>query len=229
MIKIFLLLFTLNAFGNIEESLKKYRDPIGLIHTDPQPSSSENGILFTYTNIILQNKNGLDDKPDLNHIIKSLTRSDGSIKSSLIAGDRTWSHDNHTAFMSWSKKFGYKYHNNFFWYNWNRRVHPRDIVYYLSLRDDIVGTMAKPFLFITSIAMIVSCYQEYKIRNGRKILKTDGKILAFVRFNTISMPFTEKVCNWLIKNNPKFGSWENVFKIYFKNEDHPNRVLFFNK
>jgi hypothetical protein len=83
------------------------------------------------------------------------------------------------------------------------------------------------------IAMIVSCYQTFKYKNDVPIIKTDGKILAFLRFTATKMPITEYICTWLIKNKKhktedntfSFGKWSEVFYMYYRNAKHPNRKL----
>jgi hypothetical protein len=107
---------------------------------------------------------------------------------------------------------------------WNNRwwLHPRDMSFYFYCHHPILGL---PFLWITSLCMIVSCAQTYKVRNGNKIIKTDGKLSAWGKCQTYDMRLTYKICTWLIERNPVFGSWNNCAKIYFKNKEHPLRDL----
>ena len=108
--------------------------------------------------------------------------------------------------------------------------HPKDFIYLGFLKSPVLFF---PLMWFVSLAMIVSCYQTFKYKNGRAIIKTDGKILAFIRFTATKMPITEYVCTWLIKNKKHklkenvftFGSWSDIFIRYFKNVNHPNRNL----
>jgi hypothetical protein len=198
--------------------------------------SGENGILFTYEHFLLRLSEWSlqlqSPTPELDYseeqlrtVIDYVTRN-GDI--SYFDGKGTWSHDNHTALTSASYMLDLDLHKKYLWKQWWRRVHPRDVGYYLYLylssnlpKLGVISTLLKVLLIPTQIAMIVACYQEYKVRNDVKILKTDGKLLSWVRFNTIPMRLTEKICTWLIKRNPKFGSWKKVFGIYF-GKDHPS-------
>ena len=57
------------------------------------------------------------------------------------------------------------------------------------------------------------------------MLHTDGKILAFMRCKAFGMHKTFAICDYLIKKNKNFGSWEKVMEIYFRNPDHPFHTL----
>ena len=89
------------------------------------------------------------------------------------------------------------------------------------------------FAHIDSIAMIVSCWQTHKVRGGRKIIKTDGKILTFIRCIAMPMPITWLVCNWLVLKRKrvtdhtvfKWSSWFTVFNTYYRLTEHPNVQL----
>lgn len=191
---------------------------------------AENGILFSLEHYMLckkahelnRNQETLNKRVIAGgHLITAMEYVTRNGDISYFDGEGTWSHDNHTALTSASFILDMDYHKRLDWHGWYRRIHPRDLGYYLSLR---YPAFKRVLLIPTQIAMIVSCYQEYKTRNGNTMLKTDGKLLAWVRFNTIKMPITRKICNWLIKRNPKFGSWKNVFTIYF-GLDHPSSQL----
>lgn len=130
-----------------------------------------------------------------------------------------FSHDNMTGILSLSYILDRKYHKKFFYKYWWRRIHPRDLGYYLYLYNPLF----KPLLLITSIAMIISCFPSYKIIDGAIVPRTDGKILSWIRLNTVRMPITAKICTWLIKK--QFGSWKNVFSTFFKDKEHPNNFF----
>ncbi len=80
--------------------------------------------------------------------------------------------------------------------------------------------------------MIVTCYDSDKIRHGKRIIKTDGKILSFMRWTAVKMPITQFICEYLFENRVHTRNdgvkfvWKNIFNIvcdYFKNASHPNR------
>ncbi len=101
--------------------------------------------------------------------------------------------------------------------------HPRDFIWLNYMRGHL---WLWPLLIIPSVAMIVSCMQDYKVRGGVKILKTDGKILALMRCLATPMPLTLWACTNAIETDNDFGSWSNVFAMYFwQSDEHPNRVL----
>jgi len=62
--------------------------------------------------------------------------------------------------------------------------------------------------------------QEYVLR---RFLKTDGKILAWMRLKAFRMPITSFFCNLAISKNKEFGTWKRCFELYFKHPSHPNR------
>jgi len=102
-----------------------------------------------------------------------------------------------------------------------QRFHPRDVAFYFACHYPGLKYLV---LWITSIAMIISCAQTYKVRNGKKIIKTDGKILSLLRILALDMKWTYKICTYLLQKNKHFVSWANCFKIYYAhNDQHPIR------
>ena len=195
--------------------LNEYIDRYG--HLSPW---GENGILFTaeYLRLkqIANNRKTIYDREHGLMAIEHIRVSENEFR----AIDEPNSHDNHTAIVSISAQMGFDYHKKFFWKHWWRRIHPRDLVYYLYLKGGVARTLVKPFLFILSAAMIYSCWDTRKKPEG---LRTDGKLLAWLRLNTINMPLTKKICDNLVTT--KFGGWHNIFRIYFKDLNHPNVKL----
>ena len=102
------------------------------------------------------------------------------------------------------------------------RLHPRDIIFYGYAKYPLVFWF---FLWIPMIAMIVTCVQNTKVRNGKVILKTDGKILAWLRFTTFDLKITKYICTSIIKHNKNFKSFYNCFALYF-GETHPITKVF---
>ena len=166
----------------------------------------ENGILFTSEFFTLKKLLGRLSERD-KFLAKQAIESQRVSPSEFRAiSEEINSHDNHTGIVCLSYLVGFDYHKRFFWKHWWRRIHPRDIVFYLYLKGGLSRSIASLLMWIPSLAMIISCAQNYKVRNGRRILKTDGKLLAWLRFNTIKMPITELICTWLIKRNKTCGS-----------------------
>ena len=100
------------------------------------------------------------------------------------------------------------------------RPHPRDIIMYGFAKGGVFKFIFLPFLWITSIAMIISCMQNYKIRNNQKFLKTDGKLLAWMRCKAFNMRITWFICNLFIKYDDDFKNMGNVAEIYY-GKNHP--------
>ena len=201
------------------EEYKQWLDSNGFIHTKKNPSidQSENSPMYE----------GL-----LSGTGRPLFGSTTTIHRRLFRANanREWgshfSHDNMTGLYCLYKNSMYDPHtlSTLPIMKWNDRwwLHPRDLAFYFWAHHPLLGL---PFLWIASLSMFISCYQEHKVRNGNIILKTDGKLLAWMRCKSFNMRVTYKVCTWLIERNPKFGSWNNVAKIYFREEGHPLREL----
>ena len=151
--------------------------------------------------------------------------------------DQYMSHDNLTAFVAMSKKHNWKYHKeiwnylvkHFFTYdnisgkvNFKRFMHPRDILFYGYCADNVICKLLYPLLVMF---MVITCAQSYKVRNGNKILKTDGILLSWVRCKGANLDFSLKILTFIIKCNKNFKTWKNVFSIYFKDIEHPIRKL----
>jgi hypothetical protein len=108
--------------------------------------------------------------------------------------------------------------------------HPRDFVWIGYVKYPYLFF---PFLWIASIAFIVSCWQSYKYRHGIQIVKTDGKILARVSCKSTNMRITFWLCDLALKRwrdglSPqgtvgkwKWLSWFQVYAYYFKDTRQP--------
>ena len=188
----------------------------------------ENGVLFTAQYCILKKllgKSTVNETLLAHRAIENSKVDDNLYDASAPEKGEGWSHDNHTAIVCLGEHFDLnvvKFPKD--WYY--RRIHPRDIVFYLYfiLPPGVLRFIFKLlFFWVPSISMIVSCAQTYKYRNGKKIIKTDGKLLAWLRFNTVSMPITKWICTKIIEKKFTRG-WTRVFEIYF-GKDHPNSKL----
>jgi len=106
-----------------------------------------------------------------------------------------------------------------------QRMHPRDLMFYSICKYPKLQYI---FYIPLMIIMIVSAYQTYKVRGGRKIIKTDGKIIAFVRCIALgwSLKWIEKAL-FRFRGSPqwKYQGWFDVFQGYYKEYNHPNFVL----
>lgn len=196
-----------------------YFDEYGM----PNPSVGErstNGILFLVELIfLLKLKHGTFNRQHLdnfNRAVISMMEKDGSFAQTpwtTVDVDRA-SHDNVTAIASLSYATNGLYHQIF---DMKHYLHPRDFIYYGLLRK---RWWAKLLLPIHSILMIHTCWRYYEAPNG--LPDTDGKLLAWVKFQAYPMPRTEWICNQFIDNH--FGGWKEVFQIYFRNLSNPVRI-----
>jgi hypothetical protein len=131
----------------------------------------------------------------------------------------TWSHDNQSGILSLMKLANFKisFRDTFppdFW----RRIHPRDIVSWLSIHLPITMTL---FQWIPALAHIVACINKYE--SDGVTLATSGKLRAWLCVRSFNMPLTSKIINYIIKK--KYGSWHAIFLYYFKDENHPCVIL----
>jgi len=193
----------------------------------PLPNErSVNGLLFLVTFIYLRmiNKDSLEPHTTnaFQAIHKMYDRRVGLFSKNPWHGieKEIASHDDFTAAISFLRKF--KLDNSFFIED-EANLDPylkyfwRDPIYYWAARGKWWSII---FLPILSVTMIFSC-RPYKAPNG--LPDTDGKILAWIRLNTIKVPLTWKICTWLI--NREFGNWGKVFMTYHRVEGHPIREL----
>lgn len=145
------------------------------------------------------------------------------IRSWPRTANRAISHDDITGLACAVYYFGLwdRFKDKFPIIHW-RRWHPRDIAFYFSLHYPKLYWIG---LWFTSGAMIVSCMQTYKIRNGEKQYRLSGKILALMRCCAFDMQRTERVCSWAIAKNKHFRKWSKIFIRYYKNPEHPTRKV----
>jgi len=203
------------------EQFRQWLDSDGYIHIKKNPAIDQSENNPMYEGLLAAS----------GHPVFGMFNRIHDIKSGLFRANahREWgshfSHDNMTGmYCTYKSKYSQYMVDTLPVMRWNNRwwLHPKDISFYFWAKNPRLGL---PFLWIASLCMIISCYQEYKVRNGNKILKTDGKLLAWMRCKSFGMHRTLKICTWLIERNPKFGSWNNVAKIYFREEGHPLRDL----
>lgn len=181
----------------------------------------ENSVLFTAEYVILSLKEGKD--PELLRsmmvsAIESYRKEDGHLEFDEKEG---FSHDNRTAVVCISKILGMNYHTEEKFKHWKQYMHPRDIVFYNYLKGGWRKLLATFFMWMPILDMIFTCASTYKVRNGKRIVKTDGKLLAWVRLHTVEMKLVSKICTYLLSKNMFFKTWKNVFNIYFTDFAHP--------
>ena len=176
----------------------------------------ENGILFAAEYFRLRKMNNVDLPTDKEKAMKAIQSQQKSFTWLQALDGEPNSHDNHTAITSLSYQFGLDYHKQYFYRDWTHRIHPRDIGYYLYLRFGAKKYLS--FLLVpTIISMIISC-RYYIEKNGYPATST--KLLTWLRIETLDMKITRKICTYMI--NKSFGSWYELFNIYFrKDQNHP--------
>jgi hypothetical protein len=187
----------------------------------------ENDVVFTaqYYTLVLLASNGSplvreNLRGKLTAAIDSLLASPKHFASS--AEGQPWSHDNHSALISVSQIYGLKYHTTFFYKYWWRRVHPRDLIFYIHSLGGIWRLLALPFIPLLSLIMILGAFPKYKNIDGQLVLATDGKLLSWLRLHTGNFPLTKRVYDYIIRVN--YGSWTTIFGTYFRDVNHPNNI-----
>lgn len=104
-----------------------------------------------------------------------------------------------------------------------RLLHPRDIIFY----GYLAGSWWCKCLLPLAVALFFISLKSHKLIDGRLIPKTDDELLNFVRFACLKDK--SKVWNLLwkaycYKVKREFGNYHTVFKIYFKDPEHPNVI-----
>lgn len=231
----------------------KWKDEYNIMHhaTYPLSMASENGPLFLGTNIVLKNMTNNLLEIDIIEFIDSIEklytdRWHTTPKSPSLH----FSHDNMTgivcalkacrSFLNSTQYPGIKrYHLESRISHFEalcpifdrQRLHPRDLMFY-----SICKYPKLQYLFYIPLMaiMIVSAYQTYKIRGSkkdgsyRKIIKTDGKIIALLRCAALgwSLKWIEKAL-FRLRGSPQWSyqDWSDVFQKYYTEYNHPNFVL----
>lgn len=200
-------------------------DKYGLLHVQPNVPS-ENGILFLAEYVLLNHRvfGGLDaSEQGMVITAMNLTEwSKGYFQANIPEKGMHYSHDCMTGLQCLN--FYFKGRGDFY-AKWNNRwwLHPRDLIFYSFLAKKKIGYLLAPLLFL---------FAYVSVRRERAI--TSGKCLWFLRFATLEsgsgwhnkigylgMKMCEKVMSKFHGEKP----WADVFQIYFKNPDHPNRRL----
>lgn len=177
----------------------------------------ENGILFLAEYLAIRNF-PWEWKRRVIKAIEEYKDVDGNWR---VKGEADLSHDNFTAIVCLSFNYGLSYHKNIY-----RRdlvhcmLHPRDFIFYNIVSGVSLAWVFYPFALL---AMMHSCYSDFKVRNGNKMLKTDGKLLTWLRCKSFNLPITSRVCSYVLSRRTLFKTWRRCFDIYFRNPAHPLR------
>ncbi len=204
-------------------NIDSWLDEDGFLHTknNPEVNQSENGPMFTGLLSIFDHRIGSFEKT---HYIDNLLGNGFRANHDRLWGSH-FSHDNMTGLYCLYKnrmllgklsKLPIAKWNNRWW------LHPKDLAFYFWCHYPRLGYLT---LWIASLAMIISCIQKYKVRNGQRIIKTDGKLLAFLRCRSFNLTLTYAICTFFIERHEYFNSWNDVAKKYFQEEGHPLREL----
>jgi len=195
-------------------------DEYGLLHVAPN-EPSENGILFASEFYALERvHNHPIYEGDL--ALRSTIVNENTFQANPPEQGEHFSHDNMT---------GYKcLHYNLYGTDgltpilkWNNRwwLHPRDILFYLTLRlEGLCG-----FLLL----LLLLPFLLFSLMKRREV--TSGKCLWFLRLTTLSMsqcPWLSSVATvYILLSNLILSvahgnePWQDIFRIYFKNPNHP--------
>ena len=205
-------------------------DKSRLMHLNdhPHPLDSENGPLFTAYFQCLFAYKMRSKYHNLSQSIVTINPTPGVYNPSAEGGSH-FSHDNMTGLYCLYKMYVGRCPKHL--HVLTKYVkHPRDICFltYAKIahkRGAFWNVLKHALLTIPSITMMVTCYQKYKVRGGLKIIKTDGKLLAFLRCHTFGLKKTLRICEFIMDKRAVFKTWGHVFSTYFTKPDHPcNRL-----
>ena len=225
----------------------KFRDNFNLITSEPDSKLEENSLLFTVEHFFLL-REFIDSKNEEEDILVNCINTCRIKKgifmqhpSGLSGDDRYMSHDQLTAIFAFSYYLGLEYHKEIWqeikrqWLRYDnvnpptklrkklfneRLLHPRDIIFYGYCDGGFIFKLLLPVLIII---MFVSCWSKRTVlAYGAPAIKTDGKLLTYIRIRSLRINWLNKFFDWIIKI--RFGCWGNVFKIYFRYSHHPNVI-----
>ena len=128
------------------------------------------------------------------------------------------SHDNMTAIVCLSKMFDLNYHEIYFHRHWWRRIHPRDVGFYIYAKLKESNPFRKLFLLPTFLSELYATFHKQQTMGN---LDTDGKLLALLRTLTFRRRTELHILTKLLEKRHNL-KWSEVAKIYYRNEKHPN-------
>lgn len=183
-----------------------------LMRLDPQ---GDNGILYTAEYSTLAKADDQITQRQVRALLQAVNPTDSKT---------IWSRDNHFGYIALSKRFGFNFHEKLYLSNIKYLIQPNDVIFWLWASEGLIGLLATPFLFISSLAMIFTVLiTSYKTIDGVKVLATDGQKLTRLTINSFNLPITKNICNYIV--NKKYGGWQIFYSTYFKNPEHPINVL----
>jgi len=218
-----------------------YRDKNGLITTDAEGTSGENSFLWTVELYVACLKKGQNVSAlgfTLDKALENMNLGNGLYKQAPHIGldqgkDSYMSHDQLTAIICYlhltgrkdkikeilaAFKYGISYNNvdNKF-----RPYHPRDLIFYGIINGSFIAYLFLPLLYLITLFTFA---RETKERNGIEFKKTDSEILYYISRECTSV---FKPINFICEKRVKqrFGSWDNLFDTYFKDDNHPINAI----
>jgi hypothetical protein len=220
----------------------------GLINANKNTIFDENSILYTVEYLFLTRHGGKADMAMYYSLIDFLAdNKNGDFHNQVPADTHVGTHEQYTshdqlvAILALYRMFNQKanlkiigdtllknlgtYDNVKGGFNIKRMMLPYLCLYSGFCNNNILAWLLFP---LYAIMMIWTCARTYK-DEAKTIRVTDGKLLFWLQYQ----PFKDnllfrllfKVCSGIIKRNKVFGSWKNVFAIYFKDPEHPIRKL----
>jgi hypothetical protein len=132
--------------------------------------------------------------------------------------ENPWSHDNHTGMVTLSYLYNLPYHKTLGYEYWKYRIQPWNLAYYAILSNKYLGFLLKPIIALKHITGVINFTENDKTETG-------GKIIGYIQLSVLNMDWTKRLCEWILKKNTMFKSYQAVFDYYFKDEKHPNREI----
>lgn len=198
---------------------------------NPTPNTNnhvENSILFLAEYCLLYKLN-YDSNPFLRQHIQEAIEFHRKDETTYMAypnedyetaskQENVWSHDNFTAVVVLSILFNLHYHreSSFKFKGWIYRTQPWNLLFWAKMKN---GVWFAPIFWLLSPIII------FKHLSTMKNIHTSGKILAFIQCKMLKMQWLEKLCVWYMKKVGYYKTWEEVFAVYFKYENHPINQL----
>jgi hypothetical protein len=220
--------------------MSEYKDRFGGLHhipvIDGDPETSENAPLYSSTEVVLAIANGVAHYNLIDAYLDYLDElefTEGVYRTTPGSTSERFSHDNMTGILAALYYITQLEREPLLFCRANERLenikfnfksyaHPRDIFFYFAVKFDL------PFLTLGCLPFeIISCWQTYKKRGGRKIEKTDGKILALVRHISMDQILIVRILMWIIKRKRSgkiiWPNCESILLHYFQQQPgHPN-------
>lgn len=202
-----------------KETKKEWFDKNGLLHVNPG-EDSDNGILFTVEYYLLRLiRNEFIDEylENYNEQVKLHQKALGEYWQRPGSTENPGSHDNATAIACFSYLFNQPHHITL--KMTAQFLNPRDFIFYNFLKGKFWAKLAMPYVLLS-----------HYVTSKKPREETSGKCLLFVRYACTVGKSKIMAKSWPIieRNLMKIHGkryWGDIFRIYFKREDHPNVVL----